>query len=113
MSRVGRAPVAIPAGVTVEVKDNVLAVKGPKGALTQEIDPKITVSIEAGNATVSRADDSKELRAKHGLYRALLQNMVNGVTAGYTKGLVINGVGYKVAKQGNKVVLNVGYSHPI
>lgn len=113
MSRVGRAPVAIPAGVTVEVKDNVLAVKGPKGALTQEIDPKITVSIEAGHATVSRADDSKELRAKHGLYRALLQNMVNGVTAGYTKGLVINGVGYKVAKQGNKVVLNVGYSHPI
>lgn len=113
MSRIGRAPVAIPAGVTVEVKDGFMTVKGPKGTLTQDIDSGITVSIEGGVATLARANDSKELRAKHGLYRALLQNMVNGVTVGYTKSLIINGVGYKVAKQGNKVVLNVGYSHPI
>jgi len=113
MSRIGRAPVTIPAGVTVEVKDGFMTVKGPKGTLTQDIDSKITVSIEGGVATLTRANDSKELRAKHGLYRALLQNMVNGVTNGYTKSLIINGVGYKVAKQGNKVVLNVGFSHPI
>lgn len=113
MSRIGRAPVAIPAGVTVEVKDGFMTVKGPKGTLTQDIDSQITVSIEGGVATLTRANDSKELRAKHGLYRALLQNMVNGVTNGYTKSLIINGVGYKVAKQGNKVVLNVGFSHPI
>ena len=113
MSRVGRAPVAILAGVTVEVNNNVMTVKGPKGTLTQDIDSKITVSLENGHAVLTRADDSKELRAKHGLYRALLQNMVNGVTAGYTKSLIINGVGYKVAKQGNKVVMNVGFSHPV
>ena len=113
MSRIGRAPVTIPAGVTVEVKDGFMTVKGPKGTLTQDIDSKITVSIEGGVATLTRANDSKELRAKHGLYRALLQNLVNGVTNGYTKSLIINGVGYKVAKQGNKVVLNVGFSHPI
>ena len=113
MSRIGRAPVAIPAGVTVEVKDNKMIVKGPKGTLEQEIDARITLAEENGHVTLSRANDSKELKAKHGLYRALLHNMVTGVTAGYTKGLVINGVGYKVAKQGNKIVLNVGYSHPI
>ncbi len=113
MSRVGRAPVAIPAGVTVDVKEGVMTVKGPKGTLTQDIDPQIAVAVEGGNATLTRANDTKELRAKHGLYRALLHNMVVGVTNGYTKSLVINGVGYKVAKQGNKIVLNVGYSHPI
>ena len=113
MSRVGRAPVAIPAGVTVDVKEGVMTVKGPKGTLTQDIDPQIAVAVEGGNATLTRANDTKEHRAKHGLYRALLHNMVVGVTNGYTKSLVINGVGYKVAKQGNKIVLNVGYSHPI
>ena len=113
MSRVGRAPVAIPAGVTVDVKEGVMTVKGPKGTLTQDIDPQVAVAVEGGNATLTRANDTKELRAKHGLYRALLHNMVVGVTNGYTKSLVINGVGYKVAKQGNKIVLNVGYSHPI
>ena len=113
MSRVGRAPVAIPAGVTVEVKDGKMIVKGPKGTLEQDIDMRITVAVEGGHATLTRANDSKELKAKHGLYRALLHNMVTGVTSGYTKSLVINGVGYKVAKQGSKIVLNVGYSHPI
>lgn len=113
MSRIGRAPVAIPAGVTVEVKDNKMIVKGPKGTLEQEIDARITLAEENGHVTLSRANDSKELKAKHGLYRALLHNMVTGVTQGYSKGLVINGVGYKVAKQGNKIVLNIGYSHPV
>lgn len=113
MSRVGKAPVALPAGVTVEVKDGKMTVKGPKGTLEQDIDMRITVAVEGGHATLTRANDSKELKAKHGLYRALLHNMVTGVTSGYTKSLVINGVGYKVAKQGNKIVLNVGYSHPV
>ena len=113
MSRIGRAPVAIPAGVTVEVKDNKMIVKGPKGTLEQEIDARITLAEENGHVTLSRANDSKELKAKHGLYRALLHNMVTGVTHGYSKGLVINGVGYKVAKQGIKIVLNIGYSHPV
>ena len=82
MSRIGKMPVAIPAGVTVDVKDGKMIVKGPKGTLEQEIDARITVSVDAGVATLTRANDSKELRAKHGLYRALLHNMVTGVTSG-------------------------------
>ena len=113
MSRIGKMPVALPAGVTVGVTDGKMVVKGPKGTLEQDIDARITVAVEGGHAVLTRANDSKELKAKHGLYRALLHNMVTGVTSGFTKGLVINGVGYKVAKQGNKIVLNVGYSHPI
>ena len=113
MSRIGKMPVALPAGVTVNVTDGKMVVKGPKGTLEQDIDARITVTVEGGHAVLTRANDSKELKAKHGLYRALLHNMVTGVTAGFTKGLVINGVGYKVAKQGSKIVLNVGYSHPI
>jgi len=113
MSRIGRAPVTLPKGVSVEVKDNILTVKGSLGTLTQEIDPKITFAQTGAEVTLSRANDEKELRAKHGLYRALLQNMVIGVTKGYEKGLVVNGVGYKVLKQGNKIVLHVGYSHVV
>ena len=113
MSRIGRAPVKLPKGVSIEVKDNVLKVVGNLGTLTQDIDPKISFAQEGDIVTVSRANDEKEIRAKHGLYRALLQNMVIGVTKGYEKSLVVNGVGYKVSKQGNKIVLNVGYSHPI
>ena len=113
MSRIGRMPVALPAGVTVEVKDGKMVVKGPKGTLEQDIDARIALSVENGHAVLTRANDSKELKAKHGLYGALLHNMVTGVTAGYTKGLVINGVGYKVAKQGSKIVLNIGFSHPV
>ena len=113
MSRIGKAPVKIPAGVTVELKDNVITVKGPKGTLTQEYDPKITITVGEGVATLTRANDQAELRAKHGLYRSLLNNMVIGVTEGYQKKLIVVGVGHKVAKQGNKVVFNIGYSHPI
>ncbi|MBQ7165239.1 MAG: 50S ribosomal protein L6 [Clostridia bacterium] len=113
MSRIGRAPVTIPAGVTVEVKETTFTVKGPKGSLTQDYDPKITINVEAGVATLTRADELKETKAKHGLYRALLHNMVKGVTEGYEKVLVVNGVGWKVQKQGNGMVLNVGFSHPV
>ena len=113
MSRIGRMPVALPAGVSIDVKEKEFTVKGPKGTLTQEYDPKIKITVDGAVARLTRADDENETRAKHGLYRALLHNMVTGVTSGFTKGLVINGVGYKVAKQGNKIVLNVGYSHPI
>ena len=112
-SRIGKMPVALPAGVTVEVKDGKMIVKGPKGTLEQDIDARISLSVENGHAVLTPASDSADVKAKHGLYRALLHNMVTGVTSGYTKSLVINGVGYKVAKQGNKIVLNVGYSHPI
>jgi len=113
MSRIGRAPVQIPAGVTVEVKETVFTVKGPKGTLTQDYDPKITITVEGNVATLTRANEQKETKAKHGLYRALLQNMVKGVTDGYEKVLVVNGVGWKVQKQGNGLVLNVGFSHPV
>ena len=112
-SRIGKMPVALPAGVTVEVKDGKMIVKGPKGTLEQDIDARISLSVENGHAVLTPASDSADVKAKHGLYRALLHNMVTGVTAGYTKSLVINGVGYKVAKQGNKIVLNIGYSHNI
>ena len=113
MSRIGRAPVTIPAGVTIDVQETVFTVKGPKGTLTQDYDKNITISIEGNVATLTRANEQKETKAKHGLYRALLQNMVKGVTDGYEKVLVVNGVGWKVQKQGNGLVLNVGFSHPV
>lgn len=113
MSRIGRMPVVIPAGVTIDIKENVFTVTGPKGTLTQDYDPKIIINIEGGVAHLTRANEQKETKAKHGLYRALLNNMVIGVTEGYKKSLIVAGVGYKVSKQGNKVVLNVGYSHPV
>ena len=113
MSRIGRAPVQIPAGVTVDVQANVFTVKGPKGTLSQDYDPKITITVEGGVATLTRADELKETKSKHGLYRALLQNMVKGVTDGYEKVLVVNGVGWKVAKNGNGIQLNIGFSHPV
>ncbi len=113
MSRIGRLPVEIPAGVTISTSNNVITVKGPKGTLTQDYDPKITISIEGNQVVLTRANEEKSTKAKHGLYRALINNMVIGVTAGFKKSLIIAGVGYKVAKQGNKVVLNVGYSHPV
>jgi large subunit ribosomal protein L6 len=113
MSRIGKLPVAIPAGVTVSFNDGVVTVKGAKGTLTQKIEGAIDIKVEGAEAHVVKANDSKELDAKHGLYRALLHNMVVGVSQGYTKSLKVNGVGWKVAKQGNKIVLNVGYSHPV
>jgi large subunit ribosomal protein L6 len=114
MSRIGKLPVAIPAGVTVALDNGVITVKGPKGTLTQDYDAaNITITIDGAVATLTRANDNKDVRAKHGLYRALLHNMVVGVTDGFTKKLVLAGVGYKAAKSGNKVTLNVGYSHPV
>ena len=113
MSRIGRLPVAIPAGVEVSISPaNLVTVKGPKGTLTQQVNSKINVKVEDNQVLVSRNSENKQEKAMHGLYRKLIFNMVEGVTKGFQKSLVVNGVGYKVAKQGNKVVLNVGYSHP-
>ena len=112
MSRIGKMPVAIPAGVEVTVADgNLVTVKGPKGTLTQQLQPSMTIKQEGAELLVSRPDDGKENRALHGLTRALLHNMVVGVTDGYKKTLEVNGVGYRAAKEGNKLVLNIGYSH--
>ena len=113
MSRIGNAPITIPAGVTVEVSNNVVTVKGPKGTLTQAYDPIITFKVENNTVVLTRANDLAPTKAKHGLYRALTSNMVKGVTEGFKKNLIVNGVGWKVAKQGKKVVLNVGFSHPV
>ena len=114
MSRIGREPVKIPAGVTLELKDGFMTVKGPKGTLTQDYDASvITINVENGEAKLTRANDVNTVRAKHGLYRALLQNMVTGVTTGFEKRLIVNGVGWKVNMNGDKLVLNVGFSHPI
>lgn len=114
MSRIGRLPVTLTDGVTAEVKGSEVVVKGKLGTLTQKIEVAgITVAVEGSVLHVTRANENKETKAAHGLYRALIHNMVEGVSKGYTKELVVNGVGYKVAKQGNKIVLNVGYSHPV
>ena len=113
LSRIGKLPVALPAGVTVNYANGLLTVKGPKGTLTQEIKGDINVKVEGAEALVEKTAESAGIDAKHGLYRALLHNMVVGVTDGYKKTLKVNGVGWKVAKQGNKLVLNVGFSHPV
>lgn len=113
MSRIGRAPVEIPAGVTVSMQEDAMVVKGPLGTLTQYVDPVITLKVDGNVAHFTRANEEKDTKAKHGLYRALLQNMVTGVSKGYQKNLVIAGVGYKVQKQGNSVVMNIGFSHPV
>ena len=114
MSRIGKMPVAIPAGVEVSISEsNLVTVKGPKGTLTQQMHPAMTLKQEGAEILVSRPNDEKENRALHGLTRALLHNMVVGVTEGYKKNLEINGVGYRAAKEGNKLVLTIGYSHPV
>ena len=114
MSRIGRAPIAIPAGVEVKVEDNnVITVKGPKGQLTRKVSPAMTVEVEGATIKVSRPNDEKENRALHGLTRTLIANMVTGVTDGYKKELEVNGVGYRVAKEGKKLVMNIGYSHQV
>ena len=114
MSRIGRAPITVPAGVTVTIgAENNVTVKGPKGELAAAFCPRLTIALADGVLTVTRPTDEKEDRAVHGLTRTLLNNMVVGVTAGYSKTLEINGVGYKAEKQGKKLVLNLGYSHPI
>ena len=113
MSRIGNAQIVIPAGVTVEVSNNVISVKGPKGTLTQAYDPIITPVVEGNAIKFTRANDMGPTKAKHGLYRALCANMVKGVTEGFKKTLIVNGVGWKVNKQGKKVVMNIGFSHPV
>ena len=114
MSRIGRAPITVPAGVTVSVGDNnVITVKGPKGELTYKVPAQMTVKVEGPVIHVSRPDDEAESRALHGLTRTLINNMVVGVHTGFTKVLEVNGVGYKAQKQGNKLVLSLGYSHPV
>ena len=113
MSRIGKMPVVIPAGVTVSFADGVVTVKGAKGTISQKIEGDIVVKVDGAHALVEKAHDSEELDAKHGLYRALLHNMVVGVSQGYSKSLKINGVGWKVAKQGKKIVLNVGFAPPV
>ncbi|MCH5148084.1 MAG: 50S ribosomal protein L6 [Clostridiales bacterium] len=113
MSRIGKLPVALPAGVTVTFENGLLTVKGSKGTLTQTVVGDINIKVEGTEAIVEKTSQTPDANAKHGLYRALLHNMVVGVTDGYKKTLKVNGVGWKVAKQGNKIVLNVGYSHPV
>ena len=113
MSRVGNAPVNLPAGVDVKINDNVVTVKGPKGELTQEIDKDIIIEINYNVLEVKRPNDDKKYRSLHGLSRALIQNMVTGVTDGFEKKLEIVGVGYRAQKQGKTLVLSLGYSHPV
>lgn len=113
MSRIGKLSIAIPAGVSVDFKDQTVTVKGPKGTLTREIKGNIGVETEGGHVHVKALDEAKETNALHGLYRALINDMVKGVSEGFTRSLEVRGVGWRVAKQGNKLVLNVGFSHPV
>jgi len=114
MSRIGKLPVAIPAGVTVKVEEgNFVTVKGPKGELAQQLHPAMKIEQEGTVLKVSRPNDEKENRALHGLTRSLLNNMVVGVSQGFARNLDIVGVGYRAQKQGNKLVLSIGYSHPV
>ena len=114
MSRIGRMPIAIPAGVTVEVaENNKVTVKGPKGTLERVLPEEMTIKLEDGHVVVTRPNDLKKMKSLHGLTRSLIHNMVVGVSEGYTKTLEVNGVGYRAAKQGKKLTLNLGYSHPV
>ncbi len=114
MSRIGNKTIALPAGVEVKVDDkNLVTVKGPKGELTQQIDPRIKVAVEGTEVVVTRPTDNRTDRAQHGLSRTLIFNMVKGVTDGYEKKLQIIGVGYRAEKKGNKLVMNLGFSHPV
>ena len=113
MSRIGRMPIAIPAGVEVKMDGNTVTVKGPKGTLTTAVHPNMNVAIEGAEVTVTRPNDNKENRSLHGLTRTLIANMVEGVEKGYTKELEVNGVGYRVSVQGKDLVLNIGFSHQV
>ena len=114
MSRIGRMPIAIPAGVTVSVaENNEVTVKGPKGELKRVFAPEMEIKVEGAEASVSRPNDLKRNKALHGLSRTLLSNMIIGVTDGFTKELEVNGVGYRASKSGNVLTLNLGYSHPV
>lgn len=113
MSRIGRKPIAIPAGVTVTVDGNNVTVTGPKGTLNSTVNPAMNVAVEGATVVVSRPDDEAKNRSLHGLTRTLIANMVEGVTNGFTKELEVLGVGYRVAKQGTNLVMNLGYSHQV
>ena len=114
MSRIGKMPIAIPAGVSVDVaENNKVTVKGPKGTLERVMAPEMEIKVEGAEVTVSRPNDLKRNKSLHGLTRTLINNMVVGVTNGYEKKLEVNGVGYRAAKQGKKLTLNLGYSHPV
>ena len=113
MSRIGKNPIAIPAGVTVEINNSIVTVKGKLGQLTQDYTNNVTVKVEEGQVIVERAADSKQERAQHGLYRALINNMIAGVSNGFTKELELVGVGYRASNQGQKLDLALGYSHNI
>ena len=117
MSRIGKLPIAIPAGVTIDIKDNVVSVKGPKGELSQKVDPSICIKNENGHLVFEIDENSpvniKQKQAFHGLYRALVNNMVVGVSEGYKKEMELVGVGYRVSNQGNLIEFSLGYTHPI
>ena len=113
MSRIGRKPINIPAGVEVKVDGSVVTVKGPKGTLTQKFNSKMNIAVEGTEIIVTRPDDTKESKSLHGLTRTLIANMVTGVTEEFKKELEVNGVGYRVAKQGTELVMTLGYSHQV
>ena len=113
MSRIGKMPIAVPAGVSMEFKDKVVTIKGPKGTLTREVNGNLDIAVENGSIVLKPLDESAETNARHGLYRALLAGMVKGVTDGFVRGLEVKGVGWKAQAQGNKLILTVGYSHPV
>jgi large subunit ribosomal protein L6 len=113
MSRIGKRPISIPSGVEVKIEGNVVTVKGPKGTLTREMHSQVNIAVENQEVIVTRPDDQPLSRSLHGLTRTLIANMVEGVTKGFSKGLDMVGVGYRAAKQGNKLVLSVGKSHPV
>ena len=114
MSRIGKMPIAVPAGVTVDIaENNKVTVKGPKGTLERVLPEEMEIKLEGAEIVVSRPNDLKKMKSLHGLTRTLIANMVKGVTEGYEKVLEINGVGYRAAKQGKKLVLSLGYSHPV
>ncbi|MDE6435249.1 MAG: 50S ribosomal protein L6 [Lachnospiraceae bacterium] len=114
MSRIGRMPIAVPAGVTVDIaENNQVTVKGPKGTLQRVLPAEMDIKLEGDQVVVTRPNDLKKMKSLHGLTRTLINNMVVGVTEGYTKELEVNGVGYRATKQGKKLVLNLGYSHPV
>ena len=113
MSRIGRKPVVVPAGVEVIVNGNIVTVKGPKGQLEQEISKNLTVEVKEGEVVVTRPTDNREDRSQHGLARTLINNMIIGVTQGFEKKMQLIGVGYKAEKKGNTLVMNLGYSHPV
>ena len=113
MSRIGKLPITVPANVTVTIENNLVTVKGPKGELARQINKDMILKLEDGHLTVERPSDDKEHRAMHGLSRTLINNMVIGVTDGFTKTLEINGVGYRAAKQGENINFTLGFSHPV